>query len=178
MQFFAASTLHLKLVKYWPELPREQRPALREKLMSTIMTFSSGPKIVLSRLCIVVSIFYLRHTSNVPLVSAVELDLVIFYQMATMALQMLPEDWPNAVEEIMEHLISSRQTQISPDRALWILLETLTVLAEETQTSTLQQQHRETVRAKLDQSAPEGIYLPQLNIIDKINEIVWLKLFT
>lgn len=98
--------------------------------------------------------------------------------MATMALQMLPEDWPNAVEEIMEHLISSRQTQISPDRALWILLETLTVLAEETQTSTLQQQHRETVRAKLDQSAPEGIYLPQLNIIDKINEIVWLKLFT
>lgn len=57
VQFFAASTLHLKLVKYWPELPREQRPALREKLMSTIMTFSSGPKIVLSRLCIVVGIF-------------------------------------------------------------------------------------------------------------------------
>lgn len=76
--------------------------------------------------------------------------------MATMALQMLPEDWPNAVEEIMEHLISSRQMQIPPDRSLWILLETLTVLAEETQTSTLQQQHRESVRAKLDHSAPEG----------------------
>lgn len=56
VQFFAASTLHLKLVKYWPELPAEQRPALREKLMSTIMTYCSGPKIVLSRLCIVVRI--------------------------------------------------------------------------------------------------------------------------
>lgn len=76
--------------------------------------------------------------------------------MATMALQMLPEDWPNAVQEIMEHLTSTRQNQIPPDRSLWILLETLTVLAEETQTSTLQQHHRESVRAKLDISAPEG----------------------
>lgn len=76
--------------------------------------------------------------------------------MATMALQMLPEDWPTAVEEIMEHLTSSQQNQIPVDRSLWILLETLTVLAEETQTSTLQQQHRDNVRAKLDQSAPEG----------------------
>lgn len=141
VQFFAASTLHLKLVKYWPELPAEQRPALREKLMSTIMTFSSGPKIVLSRLCIV---------------------------MATMALQMLPEDWPNAVEEIMEHLTSSRQTQIPSDRSLWILLETLTVLAEETQTSTLQQQHRESVRAKLDLSAPEVFKLLERTIPDNI----------
>lgn len=56
VQFFAASTLHLKLVKYWPELPPDQRPALREKLMSTIMTYCSGPKIVLSRLCIVVRV--------------------------------------------------------------------------------------------------------------------------
>lgn len=141
VQFFAASTLHLKLVKFWPELPAEQRPALREKLMSTIMTFSSGPKIVLSRLCIV---------------------------MATMALQMLPEDWPNAVEEIVEHLTSSRQTQIHSDRALWILLETLTVLAEETQSSTFQQQHRESVRAKLDQSAPGVFKLLEKTIPDGI----------
>ncbi|KAJ1531786.1 hypothetical protein ONE63_000442 [Megalurothrips usitatus] len=141
VQFYAASTLHLKLVKFWPELPPEQRPALREKLMSTIMTFSSGPKIVLSRLCIV---------------------------MATMALQMLPEDWPNAVEEIMEHLTSERQTQIPADRSLWILLETLTVLAEETQTSTLQQQHRENVRAKLDRSAPEVFKLLERTIPDNV----------
>ena len=39
-------------MKSWPEVPPENRAELKQKLLETIITFASGPKLVLNRLCI------------------------------------------------------------------------------------------------------------------------------
>lgn len=56
VQFFGATTLHSKLMKYWHEVPQEIHNELKQKLLETIITFGSGPKLVLDRLCIAVSL--------------------------------------------------------------------------------------------------------------------------
>jgi hypothetical protein len=56
VQFFAATTLHTKLVKSWHQVPPEQYASLKKQLLEAIASYSSGPKIVLNRLCIAVSI--------------------------------------------------------------------------------------------------------------------------
>lgn len=55
VQYFGATTLHTKLVKYWHEVPRENQNELKQKLFESIVLFGNGPKIVLNRLCIAVS---------------------------------------------------------------------------------------------------------------------------
>lgn len=52
IQFFGATTLHTKLMKYWHEVPEENREELKQKLFQTIITYGNGPKIILNRLCI------------------------------------------------------------------------------------------------------------------------------
>lgn len=42
-------------MKYWHEVPKENHEELKQKLLESIITFGSGPKIVLNRLCISVS---------------------------------------------------------------------------------------------------------------------------
>lgn len=59
MQFFGASTLHKKLLKHFPEVPKEAHEQLKEKLLETILAFSNGPKMVLNRLCLSVSNIFL-----------------------------------------------------------------------------------------------------------------------
>lgn len=58
VQFFAATTLHMKLLKFWKEVPKEKYMELKEKIFEVIFKFSNGPPLVLNRLCIAVSI---RH---------------------------------------------------------------------------------------------------------------------
>jgi hypothetical protein len=55
VQFFAATTLHMKVMKNWSEVPVEQYDDLKKRLLQVIINYSSGPKIVLNRLCIAVS---------------------------------------------------------------------------------------------------------------------------
>lgn len=50
VQFFAATTLHAKISKQWDEVPKNEYPVLRERLLSSI-TQSNTPKFVLSKLC-------------------------------------------------------------------------------------------------------------------------------
>jgi hypothetical protein len=56
VQFFAATTLHTKLVKAWHQVPPEQYASLKKQLLEAIASYCIGPKIVLNRLCIAVSI--------------------------------------------------------------------------------------------------------------------------
>lgn len=56
VQFYAATTLHTKILRCWNEIPPESYEALQEKLLQAVFTYSQGPKIVTNRLCISVSI--------------------------------------------------------------------------------------------------------------------------
>ncbi|XP_076757498.1 importin-13-like protein cdm [Xylocopa sonorina] len=49
-QFYAATTLHAKISKQWNEVPKNEYPALQERLVNAIKQ-PNMPKIVLSKLC-------------------------------------------------------------------------------------------------------------------------------
>lgn len=62
VQYFGANSLHVKISRYWNEVPAEQYDGLRNKLLQKIIEFGSGPKIVLTRLCVAVSSLILHMT--------------------------------------------------------------------------------------------------------------------
>lgn len=57
MQFFAATTLHTKLMKHWNEVPEDHYEPLKKRILEVIISYAMGPKIVLNRLCITVCSF-------------------------------------------------------------------------------------------------------------------------
>uniref|UniRef100_A0A7N8XQA0 Importin-13 n=1 Tax=Mastacembelus armatus TaxID=205130 RepID=A0A7N8XQA0_9TELE len=115
VQFFGASTLHTKISHHWGDVPVDQHESLRMQLLSHILHFSSGPKIVLTRLCVA---------------------------LASMALNLIPEAWSQPVADMV---------RISPDphAHCLALLELLTVLPEEFQSSRLAQARRSQLREAL-----------------------------
>ncbi|EDW13739.1 importin-13 [Drosophila mojavensis] len=105
VQFFGAITLHSKLMKYWHEVPPENREELKQKILETIVQFAAGPKLVLNRLCLSLSA-YIVH---------------------------MLEEWPCAIEEVIETFQSQRMPNVSADAQLWIMLEVLLGIPEEAQ---------------------------------------------
>lgn len=61
-QFFAATTLHLKIMKNWNQVPPDQYENLKNKLLQTIVQYSIGPDLILNRLCIAVRHYYIVFT--------------------------------------------------------------------------------------------------------------------
>ncbi|XP_050672177.1 importin-13 isoform X2 [Leptidea sinapis] len=61
IQFFAATTLHTKILRCWYELPPESYDELKNKILQAIITFMHGPKIVSNRLCISLAAFILQQ---------------------------------------------------------------------------------------------------------------------
>lgn len=47
----------MKIMKNWCEVPVEQYETLKKQILQAIINYALGPKIVLNRLCIAVSIF-------------------------------------------------------------------------------------------------------------------------
>lgn len=58
IQFYAATTLHTKILRCWSEVPPESHDALKENILEVILAYSKGPKIVTNRLCISVSFLF------------------------------------------------------------------------------------------------------------------------
>ncbi|RMX44834.1 hypothetical protein pdam_00009291 [Pocillopora damicornis] len=77
IQFFGASMLYFKIAKNWGELQEEHYNDLRSELFKHIFTFSPGPRIVLTRLCVALGAF---------------------------ALNTMPEYWSNAISDIITTL--------------------------------------------------------------------------
>ncbi|KAJ0180029.1 hypothetical protein K1T71_004620 [Dendrolimus kikuchii] len=60
-QFYAATTLHTKILRCWIEVPPESHEELKNKILQAIFTYSKGPKIVTNRLCISLAAFILQQ---------------------------------------------------------------------------------------------------------------------
>ncbi|KPI98006.1 Importin-13 [Papilio xuthus] len=52
IQFYAATTLHTKILRCWNEVPPESYEELKNKILQAVTSYSQGPKIVTNRLCI------------------------------------------------------------------------------------------------------------------------------
>ncbi|XP_053989095.1 importin-13 [Hylaeus volcanicus] len=62
VQFFAATTLHIKISKQWDEVPSNEYPALQERLLN-IMKQPNTPKFVLSKLCQTLAVFVAKASA-------------------------------------------------------------------------------------------------------------------
>ncbi|XP_048458058.1 importin-13 [Rhincodon typus] len=109
IQYFGASALHIKISRYWNDIPSDQYETLKSQLFNQIACFSSGSKIVLTRLCVA---------------------------LASLALNMMPERWPNAVGDMVK-MFQTESSDVDGKARCMALLELLTVLPEEFQTSRL-----------------------------------------
>ncbi|KAG1700926.1 Importin-13 [Nymphon striatum] len=103
VQFFGASTLHMKISRFWRQLPPEHYEPLKQKLLEWIINYTSGPKLIINRLCIAISSFIV-HTIN--------------------------DYWPNAVQDIC-FLPLKEISNVSPEALAKVSLEILTFLPEE-----------------------------------------------
>lgn len=131
VQFFGASTLHTKISRHWSDLPADQHESLRMQLLSHILHFSSGPKMVLTRLCVA---------------------------LAAMALNLIPQAWSQPVADMVRAFQpqkpdseggSGAEAAQDPHAHCLALLELLTVLPEEFQSSRLAQARRAQLREAL-----------------------------
>ncbi|XP_055544547.1 importin-13 [Wyeomyia smithii] len=71
IQFFGAITLHSKLTKFWGEVPKEAHNEFKQKLLESIVMFGNGPKIVLSQLCISLSVFIVHMLEHPTVIEEV-----------------------------------------------------------------------------------------------------------
>ncbi|XP_073348043.1 importin-13-like [Pagrus major] len=131
VQFFGASTLHTKISRHWSDLPADQHDGLRMQLLSHILHFSQGPKMVLTRLCVA---------------------------LAAMALNLIPQAWSQPVADMVRAFQpqkpdseggSGAEATQDPHAHCLTLLELLTVLPEEFQSSRLAQARRAQLREAL-----------------------------
>uniref|UniRef100_A0A8C5VBI8 Importin-13 n=1 Tax=Microcebus murinus TaxID=30608 RepID=A0A8C5VBI8_MICMU len=128
IQYFGASALHIKISRYWSDIPTDQYESLKAQLFTQITRFASGSKIVLTRLCVA---------------------------LASLALSMMPDAWPCAVAD-MVRLFQAEDSPVDGQGRCLALLELLTVLPEEFQTSRLPQ-YRKGLDSELFDSSVEAI---------------------
>lgn len=121
IQYFGANALHTKISRYWSDIPTDQYESLKTQLFSQIACFSSGSKMVLTRLCVA---------------------------LASLALNTMPEAWPGAVAE-MVRVFQEEGGGVDGRARCLALLELLTVLPEEFQTCRLPQYRKGQVRPYL-----------------------------
>ncbi|XP_043989085.1 importin-13-like [Gambusia affinis] len=131
VQFFGASTLHIKICRHWGDLPAEQHEDLRMQLLSHILCFSSGPKMVLTRLCVA---------------------------LASMALNLIPQAWSEPVADMVRAFQPQKpdsqdnpgaKASQEPHAHCLALLELLTVLPEEFQSGRLARARRTQLKEAL-----------------------------
>ncbi|CAB1326473.1 unnamed protein product [Coregonus sp. 'balchen'] len=141
IQFFGASTLHTKIARHWADLPTDQHETLKMQLLSHISHFSSGPKMVLTRLCVA---------------------------LASLALHTMPQAWPQAVTDMVRVFQPEKvgdqggsqdgagvgggdgaEEEVNTHAHCLALLELLTVLPEEFQSCRLPQTRRAQLREAL-----------------------------
>lgn len=123
IQFFGASTLHIKISSHWHDLSAELRESLRSQLLTHVCHFSLGPKMVLTRLCVA---------------------------LASLILCTLLESWPSAVPDLLQ-AFQSGEGAAEVDGQHLALLEVLTVLPEELQSRKFTLEIRARLQAALAQ---------------------------
>ncbi|XP_052404857.1 importin-13 isoform X1 [Carassius gibelio] len=123
IQFFGASTLHAKISRHWSELPPGQLDSLRSQLIAQVGQFASGSKMVLTRLCVA---------------------------LASLVLHVLPETWPTAVPDLLCAFQTGESVTEAGGQSRWLaLLELLSVLPEELQSSRIPASRRSQLRSAL-----------------------------
>ncbi|CAB3243920.1 unnamed protein product [Arctia plantaginis] len=132
VQFYAATTLHTKILRCWNEVPQESYNELKDKILQAIFAYSKGPKIVTNRLCISLAAFILQQGTGDLATILRPLSSVENTSLLLEVLTVIPEEYnsmtmgsslrtknrialqracPAVLEDMLRHL----QTVYSPD---------------------------------------------------------------
>ncbi|XP_052776620.1 importin-13-like [Mya arenaria] len=124
VQYFGASCLHTKISRYWQEVPADQIGTLRSQLLEQVAVSATGPKLILTRLCVALS---------------------------SLAIQLMPDAWPNCIDELIV-ILQNDSSPLSSTQRCTVLLEIFTVLPEEFFSMSLTNAKRSSVRYELSQN--------------------------
>lgn len=138
IQFFGASMLYFKISKNWNELQEEHYNDLRSELFKHIFMFSSGPRIVLTRLCIALGAF---------------------------ALNSMPDHWSSAITDIITTLQNAATS--SSQGGVWpiAMLEILTVLPEEFHSGDFPPGRKSSLRGELHSGVAQVLQVIHQNLL-------------
>ncbi|XP_052096308.1 importin-13-like isoform X1 [Mytilus californianus] len=134
VQYFGANSLHVKISRFWHEVPPDQYDGLQSRLLDKIIEFGAGPKIVLTRLCVAIS---------------------------SLILHMTPEHWPDPLLTLVQSFQGDNIPNLNSTQRLHILLETIRVLPEEFFSSSLAQNRRSLLRQELTKGLQHVLTLLQ-----------------
>ncbi|KAG7212278.1 hypothetical protein KM043_012606 [Ampulex compressa] len=112
VQFFAATTLHAKISKQWDEVPKNEYPALRDRLLNS-MKQSNTPKFVLSKLCQALAAFLTNCIAS----ESNERDKNLVDELV----EMLPYNSPPALELLLR-VLSSLPVEIGRRQEVRVLV--------------------------------------------------------
>ncbi|XP_041359281.1 importin-13-like [Gigantopelta aegis] len=134
IQFFGASTLHVKISRFWHEVPPDQYESLKSRLMEKILQFVNGPKLVLTRL---------------------------FVSLGSFINQTAPEVWPDPIENLITTFQRQEFHNVTNIQRCKMLLEILTVIPEEFFSANLGHHRRTVLRAELNKGRDQVLPLIQ-----------------
>ncbi|CAH1775868.1 unnamed protein product [Owenia fusiformis] len=134
VQFFGASSLHIKVSKFWHELPTGEVAPLRNQLFERIVQFAKGPRMVLTRLCVTLSAF---------------------------AMNTIPEVWPEAIHGMITTFQQAQLPGLQSEDLCRVLLELLTVLPEEFSVAHIPHDRKPLVRHELQKGLSQVLQLLQ-----------------
>lgn len=148
VQFFGASCLHVKIARYWHEVPAEHVSVLREQLLTQVASFAEGPKTVLTQLCV---------------------------SLASLALSTLGEMWPDAITDIIMTFQPQNLPHLQGTHVYLALLQVLTVLPEEFGTAHLPPHRKGVVRHELQKALPQVLPLVQSLLTDGLAQSIYTQ---
>lgn len=128
VQYFGASTLHLKISRCWHELDESAKLSLKSQLIERLISYLSveGGRIVQTRLSVALAA-YIIHTVG--------------------------SHWDSAVPDLIAFLHPTKLTHLPSQRVLQVLIELFAIIPEELQTTHLSSHQRGITRSALLQFA-------------------------
>lgn len=124
VRYFGASCLHVKISRYWNEVPGDQYESLRNQTLEKIINSATGPKLILTRLCVALS---------------------------SLALHSMPDVWPNPIDSLII-MFQDDSSPLNSTQRCNVLLEIFTVLPEEFYSMNLTNSRRAVLRYELTQN--------------------------
>ena len=126
VQFFGASTVALKVGRFWNEVPVDQYDALRKRVLDLMLAYRTGPHVVSTRLCVA---------------------------MASLVIHSIPDRWQNPIQDLINMFQNEAASGAAPaHKTVAMLFELLTVIPEEYSTLPMPASQRSRVRQELANS--------------------------
>ncbi|XP_060584457.1 importin-13-like, partial [Ruditapes philippinarum] len=133
VQYFGASCLHVKISRYWNEIPADQFESLRSRILEQIVNSATGPKL------------YPYQTMCCHMVFALPISL------SSLALHSMPQTWSNPVDSLII-MFQDDSSPLNSTQRCNVLLEIFTVLPEEFYSMNLTNSRRSELRFELTQN--------------------------